>query len=917
VFASRRRDDGSRVSSPETGLGRPLIELEKDHGAELVADVARVTIRTNNISRRVLRETMSSMSLNRHQTTRLQVRYCLSTVLAGCLVWSFVNQCCAQDSSETVSGSVQQETRLGVIHFFEPQVWGAKTVKLSNSSSKTAEIITGGYFDGAPLNRYMRQVTLPPETERLTQIRVLPTANEEGVIEWHSLMYSVDDTAGTLMRASDEFIVDAEELAEPPERLTAVIADFRESGPDEIHRIVELAAATRVAMGRTRRLIQMEVEDIPVEANGLDVVDEIILCSNRIADDPARLVSLRAWVEQGGHLWIQLDQIDVSTVTHLLGEVVQLQPVDEVGLTQVQLDRVDLGEGTGEALEFDYPVRHIRMMVDGVNPLHNINGWPASFTAAIGRGTVLFTTLSQFAWVRERTSDEPKGDPESYSDFVARRSLVELAARWTVESDPMPVIPTDFQPLLATQVGYRIPSRQTILTALWLFCGVLLGAGLWLRRKKTEEPQNKKSGALSAIGRKSEQLAVIGPALALLTAVPIVVMGQSSRSAIPASISVSEFVQVNPATSTLRSTGTAAIFVPDTEVVDLAASQGRILLPPTDESTGTLRQMVQTDFGQSEWSDLSVNTGLQFFATSQNRPLDLPINATVQFGPDGASGQLQTGLFSEPEDVLIASRAADVLAVQVEQDAGFTAGFDETLAPGAYVSSSMLSDQQVTRQELYRSLFSAGTSSRYPREPVLLAWMRPENPYVICPDGFDANHSAVVAVPLTYETTPPGTEVMIPSPFLTFDAVLTQEAGQSTAYDNRTATWRESLQSGRTVLRVNIPDSVKPLRLNQVNIELKLLASSHSVSLFAGQRESPAEVASMQDAAGTYQWTLAESDQLQIDSDGDYYVHLDVQPSGNGEVGADSNKAWEVDFLRLEMLGRTIDTEKQTETVNE
>lgn len=860
---------------------------------------------------------MTSTSFNRYHTTRFRFTPCLTTLLFVSLVWSSASQCRAQGGAESASGTVKQESRLGVVHFFRPQVWGTKTVKLTNPGAEPVDLVTGGYFTGSPLTRYTRQVTLPAESERIVTLPVLPASTDDNVVGWHSLMYSTGDTSGTLMRASDDFIVDAEQLAAPPEKLTAVIADYRDSDAERIHQMIELAAATRVAMGRTRRLMQMEVEDIPVEANGLDIVDEVVLCSNRIADDPARLASLRAWVEHGGRLWIQLDQIDVSTVTHLLGEAIRLQFVDRIGLTEVQLNNADRDQVTGDLLEFDYPVDHVRMLVDGVQPLHEVNGWPASFTATVGRGRVLFTSLSNLAWVRDRTTDDPEGKPEYRSDFLARQSLVELIDRWMIDIDPIPLDASDFQPLLATQVGYQIPSRRTVLSVLWLFCGALLLIGLWLRRTKQQGPQDTERDSHVGFGRNSESLAIIGPGLAFVAAIPIVILGQASRSSIPASVNVAEFVEVTPATSTLRSTGSAAVFVPDTEVVDLAASQGRILLPVTDESTGTLQQLVQTDFGQSKWQDLSINTGLQFFTTFQNRPLDLPIAATVEFGPEGVGGELQSGLFNEPQDVVIASRAADILALKIDNENRFRGGFDETLAPGAYVGGSILTDQQVTRQELYRSLFRVQSASRYPRDPVLLAWMRPEHSYLSCSENFGANHASLVAIPLDYRATPPGTDVMIPSSFLTYDAILTNTGGQSTAYDNRTASWRESLQSGQTVLRVNVPDVVKPLTLKQVNLEIKLLASSHRVSVLAGQQGNPAGVASMNDAAGTYQWTLTESNQLQLDSDGNYYVQLDIQPAGNGETGVDSNKAWKVDYLRLEMLGRTAETAQETETANE
>ena len=289
----------------------------------------------------------------------------------------------------------------------------------------------------------------------------------------------------------------------------------------------------------------------------------------------------------------------------------------------------------------------------------------------------------------------------------------------------------------------------------------------------------------------------------------------------------------------------------------------------------------------------------------------------MSFGPDGVSGILKAGQFVEPQDLVIASRAADVLAIKMNEQNQFSGGISTTLAPGVYVSGSLLTDEQVTRQDLYRSLFKAKKASRYPRDPVLLAWMRPNESNLDFPKDFKASYCSLVAVPLDYRVTPPGTDVMIPSPFLTFDSVTTDVGGKSTAYDQRTASWRESLQSAETLLRVNIPDAVKPLTLGQVKIEIKLQASSYNVGIAAGGRDSLTDVASIKVAAGTYQFTLTDPAQLRLDSDGNYYVKLDVQPAGDRITGVESNKAWKVDFIRLEMLGRTNETAKTTETANE
>ena len=125
---------------------------------------------------------MSSTSSNRNRSTIVRFRNSISTLLFLSLVWSCTNQSRALALDETETTAIRQNSRLGAIHFFKPQVWGTKTVKLSNPTSKPVELVTGGYFAGAPLNRYGRQITVPPESERLATIRVLPTSTEEDAI---------------------------------------------------------------------------------------------------------------------------------------------------------------------------------------------------------------------------------------------------------------------------------------------------------------------------------------------------------------------------------------------------------------------------------------------------------------------------------------------------------------------------------------------------------------------------------------------------------------------------------------------------------------------------------------------------------------------------------------------------------------
>ncbi len=186
--------------------------------------------------------------------------------------------------------------------------------------------------------------------------------------------------------------------------------------------------------------------------------------------------------------------------------------------------------------------------------------------------------------------------------------------------------------------------------------------------------------------------------------------------------------------------------------------------------------------------------------------------------------------------------------------------------------------------------------------------MRPADPGLNTPDDFQSNHQSLVAIPLKYQRTPPGTSVIIPSPFLGLEAVTSEDGGLSSVYDNRTRRWGEGLRASTTLLRVKIPDSVKPLQLTEARLQFKLLAPTRSVRLSTGSRDQLATASTMEEPAGTYELTLTEPEQLRVDDEGDYFLEIDVQNSSLTETGAGSNQAWNIDYVRLELQGRTFDS---------
>lgn len=820
----------------------------------------------------------------------------------------------AQDDAVELPDRVRQHPRPGIVNYYRPGVWSTQTVDLENQSGEPKEVVTGGYFRGSPLNRYARQVTLPPRSMRRVTIPVLPVADEDNRILWHPMLYDANDSSGALMRATDIYMIDSEYLQQPAEPVTVSLSDHTDSNRERWRSLSEFAVTARLQQERTRRQVEMGAPDVPVIPGGLDVVDQVFLGSNGIAEYPARLAVLRNWLEQGGHMWIRLDYVRPETVRQLLGDSVSLVTVDRCSLSSVQMSSE--GQSIGPRLEFDYPVEMVRVIVDrnAVDVVLTVDGWPAAFVATVGRGRVAFSTLGDRAWMHER--NETPIDLERYSKFAANLAYSQALDEWTKSTDPPPLQPTDFEPMLAAQVAYEIPGRGIILSVLGMFCCSLVAAGWWLHRSSVPEFGEPEAGDAQP-GRRLERLAVVGPILALLAAAPIIFLGQASRSDVPASLSLAEFVEVSPAVSALNSTGSISVFAPDTAEVDLQGSAGRILLPERERLAGTLRQMTRANFSETYWDRLQVNAGLQFLQTTQSQEISESIRALAAFGPNGVTGTLSPGPYRDPQDVMIAGAAPNVLPVEVSEGGRFTAEADAVLAPGVYLPGTVLTDEQIRRQSVYRRLLTAKSDSCYPRRPVLLAWMESLQKGLNTPEGYQDNDRSLLAIPVEFERTPPGTDITIPAPFLSAEDVLTSSGGRSTVYSNRTCQWREGQQPGTTLLRYRLPDSVKPLQLTQVRLEFSILAPSRTITIAVGAKDQLTEAITLTDAAGTYDFTLTEPDQLRLDADGNYFVEVAVRASREAEEAGLPNQIWQMDYVRLDVSGRTLDPDAVQSTTED
>src|SRR5262249_9109676 len=111
------------------------------------------------------------------------------------------------------------------------------------------------------------------------------------------------------------------------EAFTTVLVDEDppDQGPGKLPR-PESPANETLTLARVFRHTRELSEFVPIVRPGplppapeaFDGVDHFILASRSIADDPAGLRALRAWVQRGGTVWVLLDLVDPEALAPLL-----------------------------------------------------------------------------------------------------------------------------------------------------------------------------------------------------------------------------------------------------------------------------------------------------------------------------------------------------------------------------------------------------------------------------------------------------------------------------------------------------------------------------------------------------------------------------------------------------------------------
>jgi hypothetical protein len=763
--------------------------------------------------------------------------------------------------------------------------WGAFRFTVSNANTANRSVRILVYYPGRPDLQYGRDVWLPGNSSLAAWLPVGP-AESQLYSNGRKIEYLLYDLSGGAERLvlpqADERVRTRDVIYRRREPTTAIMVDDQVDenvffSPPEP---VVFARTIRNAGGMSEQVFVVQPGFMPALPGAFDGIDHFILASNRLLADPAGQEALRHWVQQGGKLWIMLDQIKPETAAAILGEDLDFQVVDRISLTSIKINRTKLDALAAAQRELEQPVDFVRVALSGGDRvLQTVNGWPAAFVRQVGRGKVVFSTLGPRGWHRPRTREDSASPYSSFPNLpVYLVPLGEVAAELRLRLAPHPFTTENLQPLLTEEIGYSIMSQRMAGAIFGVLVLALVGLGVGLRRS-----------------RRPELLGWLSPAAAIAAAALFVVLGEGSRRAVPPTVAVAEVVDAVPGSGEAAVNGLYAIYRPASGLASIDETKGAVLDLDAEGLEGQNRRRIQTDLDAWHWDNLALPAGARsgpFRYTIRPGPLA----AKARFGPNGLEGRLSLNQFRNLADALIVTSAHEPIAVRLGEGGNFTAGSADMLPSGQFLSGVVLTDQQQRRQAVYRQLLTPTMPEHLEGRDLLLAWSEPAEIPFASPEGGRTVGTALLIVPLVFERPAAGTNVTIPSAFVPFRRDSNGQLVQPVLASQIAVDMR---------LRFQIPPSLLPLKVERATLVARVrapgwrltvggFADDKLVPLHAG--DSPVEPVRLE---------IVDERLLKADERGG--LHFNVALSDARGPGGDRPRdaQWKIESLTLEVVGKT------------
>ncbi len=764
--------------------------------------------------------------------------------------------------------------------------WGVVGATVENGRSRELEATVATQFTSDTALQFGRAMRVPANSRMTAWYPLrLPSSVEEQAksIQTQTLLIERSGEREVAIPSSmglvhHEGVLRVESLRP----VTAVIANSQDD--DALDAVV----AGRLAAGLIKRMAYVGDEP-PWIAQAWESVDQVVLCDDEPGMNAAQAHALRRWLVGGGKLWVMLDQVDMGWARQWLGDVLGVEVVDEVGLTEVA---VAGPRGSEEPREFEVPVRLLRVTTKGMTVTHRVNGWPAAMHRSVGRGTLLVTTLGPRGWTRPRSdSDPPEKDPLRNSEVLAGAALAEITAPFLqFTSEPL-LRDESMQGYVSGQIGYRIVTRGAVAAALAMFCGVIVVAGLVLARR----------GRLEWMGLAS-------PVVAAAAAAAVVGMGSAARQRVPATVASLQMACSDPDCPDVAVGGLLGMYERREGPSEIGGERGGVFWPVSAGAVADSPRMLWRDMESWGWERMTLRTGaVTMMRAAGGVTLAQPIAARGTFAESGFVGRLEPGPLTRLGDAVIAAPGGRCMTVRLGGEGSFEAGADDVLPAGQVLwGSGILSDEQGRRRRVLEELLRRPIAARgtgFPGSPTMLVWAQGMDQGFAFASESQRMGAALVMAPLRIERPAAGSLVRVPAPFVRFrPAALGRGPKGLPIFDERTGTWIGPLSdAAQVLLRFEAPAELAPLRLRSATLTVDIRAPRRKLRLLGLGEAGIVEVGGADEPLGEVRAVIRDAALLR-GIEGGLVAGFEVGPASGTDAEA-ALTGWQVHDVSMEFEG--------------
>ena len=709
-----------------------------------------------------------------------------------------------------------------------------------DAPSKSLIVVTPAGSGGL---QYGRQIEVPSGAafDTIWPIR-LTSLKSAGLIEFQYLHFPRGEDDGVIRHEQhDRQIPTFSGITKNgPDGLTGWIVESGDAAVSDAA-MHSLLGAMRFSRAGDQSILTVKAQDITERRECLDPLDQLTISDPQLRRSPQACEAIRMWVQSGGRLLIQLDRTGSEVAEMLLGESLPLTIVGATSTNTIQLDlnpEYPDNQYPARAVnrEFDEPVRYLQVVPGAGETIWSVNGWPVAVRVPVGNGIVVVTAISPDVFIERKTEVAP-GSPACSLIPSSRRMLESLFSRRT----PPLIGETAASQQAAAMVGYEIPSRRVALLLLVVFPVLLITAGILLQRRSV-----------------GERLVWVLPTLAVLAAIPAVAVGLRIRSVAPTTVIETLAIQSVPGALEVDSEGFATIFVPGTTDLLVSSATSAVLDVRAESANLDYRRLIWTGPEANEWTNLTQPAGSKTFPAHGVVKLDSPLQAIATFDESGLRGRLLTASLSGPSDLIFAGDSPDRMSLSLNSEEEFRGGVAEVLAPGQFLNSAIISEEQGFRAALLESVFSKSDRlDAFPPAPSVFYWAELKEPALtIGNKDVRRSQSILVVQPLQLQPPEAGRTITIPPPLLPYRSVSTANGGYSNVYNNTNREWVPHEAALETLLQFRIPAVCLPFEAEAAEVSLLIRAASRTVTIQSGDADSLQTVSELKSPLGTHSITI-------------------------------------------------------------